>query len=146
MKRIAKRRLSILAVALIGLVVCSSLLFLFHQIGLGGRRTIAAKINASELRELSLKPIDDPIVHAYAYETNEFRVIPSLEKVRLNTMVEGKLPVFESNGFNFVILHKWVNSSSGVAYGSMSPTNFPSQFHFEQMQHDLWFWTLNLQR
>ena len=146
MKIMSKRTLIKLLFALIGLVVFSSVIYLFHRTGAGGRRTIATKINSSELRELSLKPIDNPLGHAYAYDINEFRVIPSLGKERLNTMIDGQLPVFKFNGFIFVILHKWVNSSWGVLHGSVSPTNFPSKFEFERVRDDLWIWTLNLER
>lgn len=146
MKIMTKRTLIKLLFAFVGLIAFSSVIYLYHHTGAGGRRTIAAKINSSELRELSLKPIDDSVAHAYSYRRNEFRVIPSLGKERFNTMVNGQLPVFECNGFKFVILHKWVNSSWGIAYGTESPTNFPPRFEFERTQDDLWIWSLDLER
>lgn len=86
------------------------------------------------------------MLNGYAYERNEFRAIPSLSSERLNTMVDGKLPAFEYKEFKFVILHKWINFSWGVAYGQGSPTRYPTEFTFEPLRDGIWIWTLDLER
>jgi hypothetical protein len=119
--------------------------FLKQRIEAGGPRAIAALINLEELRNLEVKTVEDLELHAYAYQENETRAIPSLSSERLNTMVDGRLPAFKFKEFTFVVLHKWVNYSWGVAYGQGTLPACPAEFSFEPLQDGVWIWTLDLE-
>lgn len=119
--------------------------FLKQRIEAGSPRAIVARINPDELRNLEVKTVEDLELHAYAYQENETRAIPSLSNERLNTMVEGRLPAFKFKEFTFVVLHKWINYSWGVAYGRGALPECPAEFFFEPLQEGVWVWTLDLE-
>jgi hypothetical protein len=127
-------------------VAVGGLVYVIRQhTGASGRRALAARINVSEITNLKVKTVDDPIEHGYAYDINEYRAIPSLAGEKLNTMQGDQLPAFEFKGFTFVILHKWVNSSSGVGTGVRPPIEYSPAFRFEWVRENLWIWTLDLE-
>ena len=119
--------------------------FLKQRIEAGGPRAIAARMNIEELRNLDVKTVEDLELHAYAYQENETRAIPSLSRERLNTRVDGRLPAFKFKEFTFVVLHKWVNYSWGVAYGQGAHPECSTQFSFERLQDGVWIWFLDLE-
>ncbi|HEY8962555.1 MAG TPA: hypothetical protein VIM57_10150 [Luteolibacter sp.] len=119
--------------------------FLTQRIKASSPQAIAARINLEELRNLEVRTVEDLELHAYAYKENETRTIPSLSSERLNTRVDGRLPAFKFKEFTFVILHKWVNYSWGVAYGKGTPPESPAEFSFEPLQDGVWIWFLDLE-
>jgi hypothetical protein len=119
--------------------------FLKQRIEAGSPRAIVARINADELRNLEVKTVEDLELHAYDYQRNERREIPSLSHERLNMMADGRLPAFKFKDFTFVILYKWINCSWGVACRRGAPPEHPEEFTFEPSQEGVWVWYLDLE-